>query len=187
MSTKEYIRRHENDGDQPGWQLYTEMFEAESIYLQLEGIEAEITMTGNMNRAPGTVLLCLPVATAKQLGLVPGDWKNAWEHVADELFQLRALKGVVRHEGEAVSIEEMNAASGPPPSSHWNYRVMEFSEGNETWREFREVYYRDGQPEHYAAVGDSPRWGDNEEARLILDQMRVALDKPILRPSDFPH
>ncbi|MCC8405286.1 hypothetical protein LJ655_26060 [Paraburkholderia sp. MMS20-SJTN17] len=61
-----------------------------------------------------------------------------------------------------------------------------YSEGNETWREFQEVYDRDSQPEHYAAVGDSPSRGDNEEARLILDQMRDALDKPILRPSDFP-
>jgi hypothetical protein len=47
----------------PGWQIYSERFNPDHIYLELEGVAAEITMTGNMER---TVLLRLPVATAKQ-------------------------------------------------------------------------------------------------------------------------
>lgn len=76
MSTKERIRTHDREGDLPGWDLYTELFETDTVYLQLEGVEAEITMTSNMERAPGTVLLRLPLATAKQLGLVPPTWEK---------------------------------------------------------------------------------------------------------------
>lgn len=147
-----------------------------------------------MEHAPSTVLLRLPVATAKQLGLVPTAWDS-----------LSALKGVVRHEGEAASIEAMHAAiaagavdSGvsepspyteqPAPESHWNYRIMEFHEGGETWREFREVHYRHRRPEGYSAASASPFWyvdeGD-EAATFTLDRMREALTKPILRPGDF--
>ncbi|WP_205804411.1 hypothetical protein [Burkholderia sp. Ac-20365] len=71
MSTKERLCSHDKVGELPGWELYTELFEADSVYLQFDGVEAEITMTGNLERAPGTVLLRLPVATARQLGLVP--------------------------------------------------------------------------------------------------------------------
>ncbi|MBB5502713.1 hypothetical protein [Paraburkholderia sp. MM5384-R2] len=49
------------------------------MYLELDGVAAEVTMLGNMERGPGTVLLRLPVDTAKQLGLVPPDWeKSDW-------------------------------------------------------------------------------------------------------------
>ncbi len=74
MSTKEPIDHQATEGEQPGWQLYSEMFDPGHVYLELEGVAAEITMTGNMERAPGTVLLRLPVATAKQLCLVPKSW-----------------------------------------------------------------------------------------------------------------
>ncbi|AXF13001.1 hypothetical protein [Paraburkholderia caledonica] len=76
MKTKERIRRHDKEGDLPGWDLYTELVEADFVYLQLDGVDADITMTGNLERAPGTVLLRLPVATAKQLGLVPPTWEK---------------------------------------------------------------------------------------------------------------
>ncbi|QBQ95920.1 hypothetical protein [Paraburkholderia pallida] len=113
------------------------------------------------------------------------------------------LKGAVRHEGEAAGTESMKAAiaaapadagggrqltdaTQPAPEFHWNYRVMEFHEGGETWREFREVYYRNGEPEGYSSVYASPCWDDDDEAaRRILDRMRDALARPILRPGDF--
>ncbi|WP_175773260.1 hypothetical protein [Paraburkholderia phenazinium] len=77
MSTKGTIRHQSKEGEQPGWSLYTEIFETDDVlYLELEGIQADITMIGNMEHAPGTVLLRLPVATAKQLGMVPPDWER---------------------------------------------------------------------------------------------------------------
>jgi hypothetical protein len=97
MSTKEPISRQERDGALPGWQLYSEMFDPEHVYLEFEGVAAEITMPGNMERAPGTVLLRLPVATAKQLCLVPESWEGS---VAARLANLGGsqpgMKGVSR-------------------------------------------------------------------------------------------
>ncbi|ONC30062.1 hypothetical protein AQ915_20625 [Burkholderia pseudomallei] len=78
MSTKSTIRFQQKDGELPGWQLYTELFEKEdTVYLELEGVQADVTMIGSLwGAAPGTVLLRLPVATAKQLGLVPPAWER---------------------------------------------------------------------------------------------------------------
>ena len=81
MSSKDHIRYQAKEGGQPGWDLYAEIFEPEDVvYLELDGVAAEVTMLGNVERGPGTVLLRLPVATAKQLGLVPLGWKKSgWE------------------------------------------------------------------------------------------------------------
>ncbi|RQH00202.1 hypothetical protein [Paraburkholderia dinghuensis] len=77
MSTKAPIRHQEKDGELPGWHLYSEVFELDDVvYLELEGVAVEVTMIGNMERAPGTVVLRLPTATAKQLGLVPATWQR---------------------------------------------------------------------------------------------------------------
>ena len=64
MSTKSTIRYQHKEGDLPGWQLYTELFENEDlVYLELEGVQADVTMIGNLwGAAPGTVLLRLPTA-----------------------------------------------------------------------------------------------------------------------------
>jgi hypothetical protein len=57
--------------------MYEELFDSEDVvYLELEGVEADITMMGNTEARPGTVLLRLPTTTAKQLGLVPATWKK---------------------------------------------------------------------------------------------------------------
>jgi hypothetical protein len=76
MSTKSTIRYQQKEGDAPGWQLYTELFEKEdAVYLELEGIQADVTMIGgSWGSNAGTVLLRLPTATARQLGLVPQAW-----------------------------------------------------------------------------------------------------------------
>jgi hypothetical protein len=75
------------------------MLEAEDVaYLELDGVAAEVTMLGNLERGPGTVLLRLPVATAKQLGLVPPGWKKSgWE------------KGQVMREYEDRLVQEVAA------------------------------------------------------------------------------
>jgi hypothetical protein len=76
MSTKSTIRFQQKEGELPGWQLYTELFEKEdNVYLELEGVQADVTMIGSLlGSAPGTVLLRLPTATARQLGLVSPEW-----------------------------------------------------------------------------------------------------------------
>ena len=62
MSTRNHIRYQAKKGDQPGWDLYTELFEPDDVmYLELDGVAAEVTMLGNMERGPGAVLLRLPV------------------------------------------------------------------------------------------------------------------------------
>ena len=107
MSTKERLRSHDKVGDLPGWELYTELFEADSVYLQFDGVEAEITMTGNLERAPGTVLLRLPVATARQLGLVP----QAFSPPGFAPAATEATKGVVGSSSRAATGEQMGAPS----------------------------------------------------------------------------
>jgi hypothetical protein len=78
MSTKASIRYQHNDGELPDWHLYTEIFDNEDVvYLEYNGVQADVTMIdSNWGPAAGTVLLRLPTATAKQLGLVPPTWKN---------------------------------------------------------------------------------------------------------------
>ncbi|MEX3932164.1 hypothetical protein AB4Y32_10195 [Paraburkholderia phymatum] len=76
MGTKDTIRFQEKTGELPGWTLYTELFEKDDIvYLELEGVQADVTMIGSLWGHPtGTVVLRLPTATARQLGLVPREW-----------------------------------------------------------------------------------------------------------------
>jgi hypothetical protein len=77
MGTKSTIRFQQKEGEMPGWTVYTELFEKEDVvYLEVEGVQADVTMIGGPWAAPGTVLLRLPAATARQMGLVPPDWKN---------------------------------------------------------------------------------------------------------------
>ncbi|SOE92921.1 hypothetical protein SAMN05414139_05682 [Burkholderia sp. D7] len=78
MGTKATIRFQQKEDDLPGWQVYTELFEpADVVYLEVEGVQADVTMIGSpRGNAAGTVLLRLPAATARQLGLVPPDWTN---------------------------------------------------------------------------------------------------------------
>lgn len=75
---------------------------------------------------------------------------------------------------------------------HWNYRVMEFAPERPDElpvRAIHEVYYRDdGQPRAYTVnpAGVSSEGLGNEGLALVLDRMREALARPVLRPSDFP-
>lgn len=56
----------------PGWHLYEELFEQDDVvYLELKGVQANITVIADLEAAAGTVLLRLPTATARQQGLVP--------------------------------------------------------------------------------------------------------------------
>jgi len=72
MSTKATIRYHPGGGEEPSWHLYEEAFEKDTVvYLELEGVPANVTMIDTAwGPKPGTVLLRLPTATARQLGLL---------------------------------------------------------------------------------------------------------------------
>lgn len=72
MSTKSSIRYQKKEGDLPAWHLYEEAFEkTDVVYLELEGVQADVTMIDTPNAYSSTVLLRLPKATARQLGLLP--------------------------------------------------------------------------------------------------------------------
>ncbi|WP_250476078.1 hypothetical protein [Caballeronia sp. GAFFF1] len=73
MSTKTSIGYHYGEGKEPSWHLYEEAFEKDDVvYLELEGVQADVVMIDSLWGAKaGTVLLRLPSATARQLGLLP--------------------------------------------------------------------------------------------------------------------
>jgi hypothetical protein len=82
----------------------------------------------------------------------------------------------------------MSDSTHPALDSGWQYRVMEFTDGDETWREIREVYYRHGRPDYYASESASPYWFPHQgpDAALhVVERMREALGGPVLRPGDF--
>lgn len=72
---------------------------------------------------------------------------------------------------------------------HWNYRVLEFNEDEETWRDIRIVFYDDdGKPVKYS---DDPAAISTEDLstnglKAELWAFNAALLKPILKVEDFP-
>jgi len=72
MSTKASIKYHRGERGEPSWHLYAEAFEKDDVvYLELEGVLADVIMIDSTWARAGTVLLRLPTTTAKQLGLLP--------------------------------------------------------------------------------------------------------------------
>jgi hypothetical protein len=68
----------------------------------------------------------------------------------------------------------------------WNYRVIETGAGDETSRAIHEVHYEDGVPVAYTENPAPIVWeSDDEEPKRVLERMREALDKPVLREEDF--
>jgi len=172
MSTKNTIRFQPKDDELPGWRLYTELFEEEDhVYLELEGVEADVTMIGSLwGAGPGTVLLRLPMITARQLGLV-SEARSA------------AFGG---NDRPGTGLANAGAKEpGDAPTSHWNYRVIEFRDGEEIWREVREVHYENDQPSAYSSVGASLSWQADENPEVQLTRMQEAISRPVLRPDDF--
>lgn len=67
---------------------------------------------------------------------------------------------------------------------NWNYRAVEQKYKEESWLEIKEVYYEENRPYAYADAG-SP-YGDNiKELKKVLTQMLEALEKPVLKDTDF--
>ncbi|MFM0528914.1 hypothetical protein PQR11_28490 [Paraburkholderia strydomiana] len=124
---------------------------------------------------------------------------------SSDSFPLSALRGCIRHADEAVSVEAMNAAIAdgmtPPmvghPSSdadrtsrerksHRDYRVIEYEEAGEIWRELREVDYISDRGFGCSDTGACVRWTPEEgeqAAESILDRMRAAMASPVLQLS----
>lgn len=71
----------------------------------------------------------------------------------------------------------------------WNYRIMEFPGDDGPIRGIHEVYYKeDGELWLYAKEASPVVWAveDGEETPLeLLERMKEAVSKPVLRPSDF--
>ncbi|MGF6858505.1 hypothetical protein [Paraburkholderia sp. CI3] len=75
--TKATIRNQDPEGKLPGWRLYEELPDADDVvYLELDGVKADVTMIEGVWSRAGTVLLRLPTVTTRQVGLVPADWKH---------------------------------------------------------------------------------------------------------------
>lgn len=138
--------------------------------MELEGVHADVTMIGSLwGSAPGTILLRLSMATARQLDLVSQAGSAAFV------------------DSERKGTESANAETEEPggASTHWNCRVIAFRDGQEIWREARKVHYENGQPCAYSAVGASLSWQDDESPELQLTRMQEGISKPVLRPDDF--
>ncbi|WP_176380135.1 hypothetical protein [Paraburkholderia youngii] len=124
--------------------------------------------------------------------------------LAPDSLSLSALRGIIRHDADdAVSVEEMNAAiaagataemnrdsssdSDRPAGergSHWEYRVIEYEDDGEIWRELREVHYVADHGVECSDTAACVRWTPEEGEQAgtsILDRMRVALTRPVLR------
>lgn len=121
---------------------------------------------------------------------------------ASDSRSLGALRGIVQYAGDAVSVEAVKAAiadsmtaSGiSDPSSdagemsrergsHWEYRVIEYEEAGEKWRELREVHSISDHGVGCSDAGACVRWTPEEgeqAAGSILDCMRAALSRPVL-------
>ena len=69
---------------------------------------------------------------------------------------------------------------------HWNHRVVDMTDANggDPLFEIREVYYEDnGMPTGY---GEPSVMSESIEGlNWVLDQMKAALDQPVLKPEDF--
>lgn len=70
---------------------------------------------------------------------------------------------------------------------HWNYRLIDLSHenGDEPWVQLHEVFYEDdGTLMGYTPVSMGAE--SVTEMRTTLEWMALALDKPVLKVTDFP-
>jgi hypothetical protein len=88
--------------------------------------------------------------------------------------------------GQPVKVDWMNPNA--QSASHWDYRVLEITAGEESWRTIREVYHEECVKMAYTANASTIQWdlddGDGS-ALTIPDRMRDAISKPVLREADF--
>lgn len=71
----------------------------------------------------------------------------------------------------------------------WNYRIihLDLASPTETWLEIREVYYDEtGKVTGWTGKAAGVVGNDTDEITGVLDLMRGALDKPVLKESELP-
>ncbi|MFM0439432.1 hypothetical protein PQQ84_23440 [Paraburkholderia strydomiana] len=146
---------------------------------------------------------CVRDTLGPWLKVESGNYDNV--NPSSDAFPLSALRGCLRHADEVVYVEAVNAAiadgvtppmMGDPSSdvdpaarrhrSHWDYRVIEYYEAGEIWRELREVHYISDRGPGCSDTGACVRWMPEEgehTAESILDRMRAALARPVLELS----
>lgn len=74
------------------------------------------------------------------------------------------------------------------PKSHWNYRVIEHLspiEGEPPFFQIHEVYYTDSVPHSYTVNGANVGGETKDEMLAVLERMKNALDKPLLKATQF--
>lgn len=76
MSTKATLAHHDSGTGEPSWHFYEEVFESGVVYLELQGVSVELR---TREQGGADVVLRLPVATAKQLGLHTSVSPDRWE------------------------------------------------------------------------------------------------------------
>jgi hypothetical protein len=89
MSTKSTLAYYDASPGQPSWHFYEEVLESDVVYLQLEGVVAELS---TLEPGGPRVLLRLPLETAKQLGLHRLASRRRWQQAA-ESKKTEPLKG----------------------------------------------------------------------------------------------
>lgn len=69
----------------------------------------------------------------------------------------------------------------------WNHRVIEFADTDGTpWQQIHEVHYdEDGKPVAYTEEATPVMGANKEELLWVLDQMRRAVEAPVLIERDF--
>lgn len=67
----------------------------------------------------------------------------------------------------------------------WNYRVMSFTKGGETWFEIHEIHYADGVPVLYTEGAADVSWQEGEDPLETFAMMKLALGLPVLTEADF--
>ena len=75
-----------------------------------------------------------------------------------------------------------------PSHRHWNYRAIRFEHGEDSHIAIHEVHYQDGMPVAYSENPAVALWSVEEPdgaGLAILDRMREAVVKPVLRALEF--
>jgi hypothetical protein len=119
MSTRATLAHRNVDGDEPNWHLYEEVFEAGGVYLQLEGVDIEVSSLDRLKGSSGVFLVVrLPIATATQLGLSsivpPERWARVCEHEKSGGIRQRA-EAFSRRRGELESSDDRTESDPEEP------------------------------------------------------------------------
>jgi hypothetical protein len=119
MSTKATLAHRNVDGDEPNWHLYEEVFEAGVVYLQLEGVDIEVSTLDRRRGSSGVALVVrLPMATATQLGLSsivpPERWARFCEHEKNDGIR-QGAEAFGRRRGELESSDDRNESDAEEP------------------------------------------------------------------------